>query len=302
MDQENFLAKWLEGTLSDDELQEFKKTEAYHLYAKIIEETDKLQAPDYDAHHEYLQLKKKLPKQKETKVVKLNPAMIFFRIAAILIIAFGIFYFFDQQDTNITTDFAENKTFTLPDDSEVALNANSSVTYNKNSWSKRRALMLSGEAYFKVAKGKTFDVITSDGIVTVVGTQFNVKNREHYFEVVCYEGIVKVSYKNFEKTLTIGDSFKVYNTTVIEENNLSENQPSWMQDESIFRSIPLQFVLNELERQYKITIDANNIDKTVFFTGGFKHKDLDAALQSICIPLQLTYTFKNDQTVELNDR
>ncbi|NAS32402.1 DUF4974 domain-containing protein [Flavobacteriaceae bacterium R38] len=300
MDQENFLAKWLEGTLSDQELQEFENTEEYQSYAKIVEQTDKLHAPDYNTFNEFIALKRKLPERKEAKVVKLDPVMIFFRIAAILILAFGVYYFFDQQDTNITTDFAENRTFNLPDNSEVSLNTNSSVTYNKNSWANRRALMLEGEAYFKVAKGETFDVITTNGVITVVGTQFNVKARENYFEVICYEGVVKVTHKNIEKTLTYGDSFKIFNNTMVEESNLSESLPSWIKDESAFRSIPLEFVLNELERQYEITIQGNNIDESVLFTGGFTHEDLDAALQSICIPLQIEYTIENDKTVKLN--
>ena len=44
---------------------------------------------------------------------------------------------------------------TLPDHSEVVLNADSEITYKKSNWDTNRKLELQGEAYFKVAKGKT---------------------------------------------------------------------------------------------------------------------------------------------------
>jgi ferric-dicitrate binding protein FerR (iron transport regulator) len=39
------------------------------------------------------------------------------------------------------------------------------------------------EAYFQVKKGQTFSVNTTDGVVKVLGTHFNVKQRKNYFEV-----------------------------------------------------------------------------------------------------------------------
>jgi ferric-dicitrate binding protein FerR (iron transport regulator) len=46
------------------------------------------------------------------------------------------------------------------------------------------------EAYFQVKKGQTFSVNTTDGVVKVLGTHFNVKQRKNYFEVNCFEGLV----------------------------------------------------------------------------------------------------------------
>ncbi len=300
MDQDNFLARWLEGTLSDEELQEFEKTEAYESYAKIIDHSDRLTPPEYSNVREFIALRKKLPeKESATKVIKLDPITLFFRIAAVFIIAFGLYYFIDQRDTHINTSIAEHRNTFLPDHSEVALNAESSIEFNKNSWSRRRAVKLEGEAFFKVAKGKKFDVITSNGVISVVGTEFNVKNRNGYFEVVCYEGIVRVMHLNMEKTLTIGDGFKIFNGNVIEENDISGNIPSWIENESTFNSIPLEYVLNELKRQYDITIDLKDIDTSVLFTGGFTHNNIDIALQSICIPLQIKYVV-NDDKVKLH--
>ena len=48
----------------------------------------------------------------------------------------------------------------------------------ENKWKNERSVNLDGEGFFKVAKGSKFDVETSAGTVSVVGTQFNVKNRK----------------------------------------------------------------------------------------------------------------------------
>ncbi len=104
---------------------------------------------------------------------------------------------------------AEKTAVELPDLSQVKLNAQSRLTFNKKSWNKKREVVLDGEAYFKVAKGSKFSVITKDGTVTVLGTQFNVKHRDNYFEVVCFEGSVGVEYKESSVTLKPGYSFLI---------------------------------------------------------------------------------------------
>jgi ferric-dicitrate binding protein FerR (iron transport regulator) len=111
------------------------------------------------------------------------------RIAAVLVIGIGLFFASVPMQT--TTELTQNKmqkTFLLPDDSEVTLNSASQIEYKKWNWTDHRELQLEGEAFFKVTKGQTFDVLTRLGKVTVVGTQFNVKARGDRFEVICFEG------------------------------------------------------------------------------------------------------------------
>ena len=80
----------------------------------------------------------------------------------------------------------------MPDGSSVNLNAGSELEYTSFNWKKNRVLSLGGEAFFKVKKGKTFTVITKEGNVKVLGTQFKVKSREKLYEVTCFEGKVQV--------------------------------------------------------------------------------------------------------------
>ena len=60
MDEENFLARWLEGSLSEEELQEFKNSEAYPSYAKIIAHVDQSKPPVYNTFKEFNKLQDQL--------------------------------------------------------------------------------------------------------------------------------------------------------------------------------------------------------------------------------------------------
>ena len=95
------------------------------------------------------------------------------------------------------------------------LNAKSLLAFNKKDWKQEREVELDGEAFFKVAKGSSFNVITKSGTVTVYGTQFNVKQRDNYFEVICYEGLVGVTYNSQETKLKPGDSFLIIDGEII---------------------------------------------------------------------------------------
>ena len=46
--QENYLAKWLNNELSEEELAAFKRSEEYASYQKIVRAADALEAPSFD--------------------------------------------------------------------------------------------------------------------------------------------------------------------------------------------------------------------------------------------------------------
>jgi transmembrane sensor len=206
----------------------------------------------------------------------------------VLLFTTSYFLLFNNNAT-FKTALAQTKSFNLPDNSEVVLNANSEISYFKKEWKKKRSLTLKGEAYFKVQKGKKFTVQTTIGKVTVLGTQFNVKQREGYFEVKTYEGLVRVIYKDTVVQLPKGSLFKVVKGVVNTTNAFDIYEKSWLQKESNFKSTPLDFVLAEIENQFDYKIETTNIDLDVLYTGGFTHTDINIALQSITIPLQLSY-------------
>ncbi|ADY30003.1 FecR family protein [Cellulophaga lytica] len=296
--QENYLAKWLNNELTEEEIIQFKKTEEYASYQKIITASSKLKAPEFDQEKALQAINKKRNTNKQTKVIKLNPFKKYISIAAAVILLFGLGYFYTTTlEQTVSTDYAQNNELILPDNSEVILNAESKIAYNKNKWDQKRDVSLEGEAFFKVAKGEKFTVTTNQGVISVLGTQFNVETRANFFEVTCYEGLVNVNYNGKDYKVPGGTSFMVINGNVAPLSHVKTLVPSWTLNESTFKSIPLEFVFNELQRQFNLTVTTKNVNTKQLYTGSFNNKDLDLALKSISIPSKISYTLEENKVL-----
>lgn len=290
MNKEDLIKKWLDHNLSPEEFEAFKKLEDFEELTKLQTHLKQFEPESYASDRE-LELVLNKIQHEQTKTSWFKPLL---RIAAILVLGLSIYYYTSGLDTKIST-LAANKTMVeLPDQSKVNLNAGSTLVFNKKEWKNHREVSLNGEAFFKVAKGSKFDVLTKTGVVTVLGTQFNVKQRDSYFEVICYEGLVSVSYQDYETKLHPGDSFLIIDGNLIATEKVNEQGPSWVNNVSNFKSVPLQLVLDELERQYNVSIEATTVDTTKLFSGSFTHDNLDVALKSITLPFQLNYSISNN--------
>ncbi|GMN10892.1 FecR family protein [Croceitalea sp. MTPC9] len=295
--QENYLAKWLNNELSETELSEFKKSDEYASYMKILDASKQLEAPNFDIDSAYKSFKNAQDAE-PIKVVPLRPFKSFLRVAAaIAVLITGSYFFLNSLDESFSTQLAERTEVLLPDNSEIILNAESKVSFSEKKWDKERNVALDGEAFFKVAKGKKFTVSTEAGIVSVLGTQFNVENRTGFFEVTCYEGLVSVTYKNTEKKLPAGTSFLVVNDKIMDDTAIENGEPSWVNNESSFKSIPLKYVLAELERQYNVQVKTENVDTNQLFTGTFSNTDLKIALESISTPSKISYKLEGENVL-----
>ena len=289
MKDEKKILEWLNSELSDQEIQDLKKSEDAGLLEKIIHYSSHLQVPAIDAEAALAQFKQRKLEKKQSKVIPLNYKTLFKVAAAIVVLLTSSYFLFFNSKSTFETKIAQTQSFHLPDESEVTLNATSKITFDKNNWKNNRSLTLEGEAYFQVEKGKKFSVITKDGIVQVLGTHFNVKQRDQYYEVMCYEGLVSVTYKNKVVKLPPGKTFRVLHSKIESLNDFNAQGPSWLQKESNFDRIPLNQVIAELERQYKIKIVTNGVDTSKLFTGTFSNDNQELALTAVTIPLQLSY-------------
>lgn len=296
MEKEYLIQKWLNNDLTDSENEAFVQGEDYQLNIDILEYAESFKASHFSKIDDFNTFKRRYNSQ-NTPVKKLYWLTPMLRIASVVVIAFGMYFtFFYNNLTQIQTLANQKTTIELPDLSQVTLNALSSIEYNAQGWNDNRSLKLEGEAYFEVAKGKKFDVLTTDGIVTVVGTKFNVKQRNNYFEVKCFEGIVRVTSDSITRQLVAGDTYQILNGTFIQETTISQ-VPQWTKNISSFKSIPFKEVIAELERQYNIKVIFKNINTNRIFTGGFIHDNLENALISITQPMDLTYELNSSNLI-----
>lgn len=291
--EENYkLTKWLNDEMTDKELLEFQSAPDYHVYDKIKRYSSELEVPDFKEQELFSRV---MTAEKENpKVLELQSNWLM-RIAAILVIGLGLLFTYTTFSS--TSEMAENGkqiTFSLPDNSEVVLNSGSTIEYKKWNWNSNRNLNLTGEAYFKVAKGKKFQVLTDLGKVCVLGTQFNVKARENRFDVTCYEGRVKVNYNDTEILITKGESVAFANGKLIYHIVATSVKPEWTNAEAKFNQENLDQIVKELSRQYNIEIELKVAVNHQLFTGSIPTNNLKEALQI----LASTYHLKSNKISE----
>lgn len=226
----------------------------------------------------------------DRKVASPHRRRLFFRMAAAaaVLLILGTFSWFQidkQRSTIISTGYGEQLEFTLPDQSIVKLNSNSSISFRKH-WSntKTRQVHLTGEAYFEVRKNtevkQKFEVLTKDLKVQVLGTTFNVNAREKMTTVFLEEGKVNLDLENRDEDIGMnpGDIVSYSKQTrVPERKQIAEEIPaSWRNGTMEFENSPLQDILQRLkdiygvevifenqahlERRYRISIPIERLD------------------------------------------
>ena len=166
-----------------------------------------------EAHKDHLW--KRIEASIARQPVAVQPAKIFslpalMRIAAAIIIIAGVSWWLISANSAakqlaFATSFGEVKTITLPDNSQVTLNGNSSITY-AGSWKKNtpREVWITGEGYFnvmhlntdssKIKPQERFIVHCGDMNIEVLGTTFNVKARHGKTNVALITGKIRIDY------------------------------------------------------------------------------------------------------------
>lgn len=296
MDKNELIQKWLKGDLTHEEQIAFDALEDAPFFKEIIEEGKRFDAKEHAKVNSFETLEGRLSNKKKVNWTKIIP-----RIAAVLIISLGLFYFVNNPSAkNFNTQYSENKTITLPDNSVVNLNEFSNLQYQTKKWKENRNLQLKGEAFFDVEKGSRFNVNTSYGTISVLGTEFNVLSRDSIFKVSCYEGLVQVTYNQKTIKLPAGAEFTLSNITE-EKTNIVLATPQWLNNKSVFERVLLNDVIKELEKHYKISVATNLKNKDVYFTGAFSNNNLESALKAITQPFNLTYSIKNKTEIIISD-
>lgn len=305
MKEDLLLHKWMQGTLTREEQTQFQGRPEYESLRKIKENTGSWAPPpvDFEAMLQNILATEKGNSTQSAQIISFNRRWMMAGIAAAVLILFSVFFWPTAQKP--TTYTAANGRGvlqgSLPDGSAFTLNAGSSLTVEEESWETERAVTLDGEAFFEVEKGNTFSVTTANGIVTVLGTKFNVRDRDETLEVTCQVGKVQVSNSANEliQILTPGQGVKVAANGEIAEVLMEDQQvPDWTNGISAFRDATLEVVLAELERQFQVTFESGSIDLQTRLTCNFQHKDLTFALETSLTPLAITFEIAG-QTVKL---
>ncbi len=139
---------------------------------------------------------------------------------------------------------------TLPDGSNVWLNAGSSITYPTAFPGNTRQVKITGEVYFEVTKdkNKTFRVTAGDQEIEVLGTHFNINAYadEDHIKTSLLEGAVKVN----KVLLQPGQAFT---HGKVEPTNVDQDI-AWKNGVFNFNNQNLAQVMRQLARWYDLEI------------------------------------------------
>lgn len=238
-------------------------------------------------------------------VVGLFSRPVWVAAAAVIIVLLGAVSFMRLYTTEVVAPYGKHITAQLPDGSAVELNAGSELLYQPFWWLLNREVELEGEAFFEVEKGKTFRVISSAGTTSVLGTSFNVYAREKDYQVTCYSGKVRVEASESGHSLEIVPNEQA---TLTKDGGLrlsalknKEEVVSWRNAMFIFTATPIEKVLDEIERQYAVEIEAEGL-RDYLYSGNFsRNQSLEQVLKMVCRPYGLSYQKTSEGYRILND-
>jgi transmembrane sensor len=186
----------------------------------------------------------------------------------------------------------------LPDGSQVELNASSNLQFEEN-WGDERMVELQGEAFFEVKKGSSFQVRTNHGIVTVLGTSFNVLSRGEDHQVACKTGKVRVQCGTEEVTITPGQRVTL-NQSHLQVETFQLDRKDWTDGVFYYENADLSDILEEMERQFSIHITGDqDLWAIRGMTTNFSKDNLEQAFLKVGAPVGLEFIKIKEQHYRL---
>jgi ferric-dicitrate binding protein FerR (iron transport regulator) len=198
----------------------------------------------------------------------LNQNSFILKIAAVFIgiAMIGSLYFYSKSlNVTYTNNRDELAHIVLPDNSSITLAHSSTIKYNKGWFGNfNRKVKLTGKAYFEITKSKvhTFEVLTAQMDVTVLGTKFTVNELSDKTQVLLTEGKVSLTGPAIVTNLVIskpGSQVIVDNNSILKHNIVdNELYVAWLNNKIHFNNCSVSQVINMLYNSYNIELVVDN--------------------------------------------
>lgn len=191
----------------------------------------------------------------------------------------------------------------LPDGTQVWLNAGSTLSYESNFNSDSRDITLAGEAYFEVARNERlpFCVRARGCTFTVLGTKFNISayDEDPNLMAALMEGSLRFESVQSQETMIPGDLVTYdYNTKTVRREQVNTGQfRGWIDGIIRYDAITLPALLRRLAREYDVQIELRtaDFDNTTFrisLTGAQNIHSVMHALRDI-LPISIERDGRN---------
>nr|WP_199002021.1 FecR domain-containing protein [Flavobacterium sp. ASV13] len=295
----------VENWLDADE----KNLNYYNGLKKIWEDSLVLAAENktVDEDAAWKRLQNRIHEKKVPVITPKKSSTHWLRIAASIVLIstlgwLGYSYFENKSANTLIRIYASNTTLndTLPDGTTLTLNKNSSISYTSRFTGKTRSVTLKGEAFFNVSPDKTkpFIIQINDVTVQVVGTSFNVKNKNGKTTVDVETGIVKVSKNKDQVELIHGEKVIISDQKPELLKSISKGRlyNYYRNKELVCDETPLGELVEALNEIYNVNIIIKNPSlKEKPLTTVFKDQSLDQILEVIQETFRIEIEHKNNQ-------
>ncbi len=165
----------------------------------------------------------------------------------------------EDEFSTLTTPTGTSYQIRLADGSRVWLNAGSSLTFPVSFPGNDRRVILSGEGYFEITKNmnKPFLVDAGNGVVRVLGTEFNVRNYvdEPSEKTTLVQGLISLRAGADSTILKPGHQAVLGRSGKIKIASINTQQAvAWRQNLFWFQDEPFDEIMNEIARWYPIHV------------------------------------------------
>lgn len=315
---DELLIRYLTGIVTDNERVELEKwlnsneenRNYFNKFKSVWELSSNLKEyREIDTESSLKNVKKRIDFNSKTEA-KVKPLWMAMRIAAILVIFFGIYLIFSKkEDVSDTLKIVKIessdkiKVLILPDSSIITLNLASVIEYPENFEGKERRVKFKGEAYFEVVpnKSRPFIIETSKSETRVVGTAFNLKAvaDEKTESIVVTEGIVEFSGKTAttKKAVKLEKGEKaILNSELKKEKNTDPNFMAWKTGVLVFDNQNLLDALQVLSGFYKVKFMVKDSVLTSYTLSGRYEK---LSISELTEVLEMTLNLKVEKQGEI---
>lgn len=294
MENKEVLLNWMEGNITDAQVEREIGSEEFQLYKKIIDTSSKWESPKRKSSHREAFLKK----MQSVKKRKANTKILLKYAAVFLIGVSSVLVFFANQ--NIITANGNTKIVSIFDGSTIKLAPNSSLSYNSVLYFFNRKVTLEGNAFFNVIPGNSFTVNSPNGEVSVLGTSFNIIDREDYFNVVCFTGKVAVKANKQEVILKPLEGFENLSNKKSKLNNASKDPSN--NSYLYLNQVPLPIVLKELSNFYNVTFNTDAVSLEGTYNGLLINDNIELALKNVLYPFNFDFEWQKDNFIVIIPR
>lgn len=250
-----------------------------------------------------------------TKVIPISQARkpanlrILLRVAAILVLAVGSYWIFQTvngpgQDLVALNSGTETQINSLPDGSEITMNAASTIEYKKDLKGDKREIALKGEAYFKVQRDidRPFVIEAGGALIEVLGTEFNVKAipGDSLVEVLVSSGKVKLTGSSEDQAVVLNaDEKGVLNLNtgrIVKIETPDLNDLYWKRKILVFRETGMGTVIETLEEIFgkKFIVEKPALNKCKL-TATFIDEPIESVIAIIASTFNWTYELNGDE-------